>query len=214
MTEHAPTEEELERGRVLFAASCVFVRGITAPEHFLPPGLPEIAFAGRSNVGKSSLINALTGRKNLARASKTPGRTQQINFFDLGERLFLVDLPGYGFAKAAKTDAQSWNDLVLHYLQNRSVLRTVCLLIDSRHGFKESDISTMGFFDRLGVPCHIVLTKTDKLKESQKLQIEEEAATVLKNHVSAFPKVFMVSSQKGTGIAALRGRLGNYAIEN
>lgn len=214
MSGTALTEEEIERGRLLFAGSCEFMRGVTEPDHLLPPGLPEIAFAGRSNVGKSSLINALTGRKSLARASNTPGRTQQLNFFNLGDRLLLVDLPGYGFAKAARSDAEAWNDLVLYYLTSRPVLRAVCLLIDSRRGFKDSDLETMKMLGHAGVPYVVALTKADKLKLSEKIARQEEVDGILKKSVAAFPAAFMTSSDSGEGIAALRGRLAAYAIEN
>lgn len=210
----ALTEQELERGRVLFAGSCEFIRGVTEPDHLLPPDIPEVAFAGRSNVGKSSLINALTGRKSLARASNTPGRTQQLNFFNLGGRLMLVDLPGYGFAKASRSDAEVWNDLVLYYLTNRSALRAVCLLVDSRHGFKDSDIETMKMFTHAGVPYIVVLTKADKMKLSDKEARQNEVDDILKKSVAAFPQAFMTSSGTGEGISFLRGRLATYAVEN
>ena len=159
---HAIDPSLAEAGRRLFAAEARFVAGAPSPSALPPEGLPEIAFVGRSNVGKSSLVNALTGRRMLARISNTPGRTRQINFFDLGGRLMLVDLPGYGYAEAPKSAVRSWTSLVRHYLQTRAALRRVCLLIDSRHGIKEVDRPLMRMLDDAGVSYQIILTKADK----------------------------------------------------
>jgi GTP-binding protein len=176
-------------------------------EDFPPPGLPEIAFAGRSNVGKSSLINALTGRKGLARSSSTPGRTQQINFFDLGGRLHLVDLPGYGHAVASKDKIAAWSELIRSYLRARNTLKRVCVLIDSRHGIKAADHVTMEKLGEMGIPYLVVLTKCDKrpvtAPESLRERIEEE----LKGYPGAFPTVYETSSSSSGGIPELRAIL-------
>ena len=206
-----PQDAELEAGRLLFAGDCDFL--ISAAElKQLPPGqLPEIAFAGRSNVGKSSLLNALTGRKTLARTSNTPGRTQQINFFDLGKRLMLADLPGYGYAKVSKSLSRAWNVLIRTYLRGRAPLMRVCLLIDSRHGLKDSDREIMEMLDEAAVTYMVVLTKTDKLKKGQLEKRVAETNASLAKHPAAFPYVFPTSSEKGTGIAELRGELARLA---
>src|SRR5688500_5727170 len=153
----------LEAGRLLFAKPCTFVAGIADLDRLPPAGLPEVAFGGRSNVGKSSLINALTGRRALARISQTPGRTQQINLFDLGSRLVLADLPGYGYAEAPKGTVAAWQRLVRQYLRGRSALRRTCVLVDARHGFKEVDREFMGMLGEAAVAYHVVLTKVDQL---------------------------------------------------
>src|SRR5438105_11285609 len=145
--------EDLERGRLLFAQNWEFVRGAAAVDHLPPPKLPEVAFAGRSNVGKSSLINLLTGRKNLARVSKTPGRTRELNFFRAGASLMLVDLPGYGYARVSKEDSARWTELIFDYLRGRPNLRRLYLLIDSRRGPLESEVSVIQFLDRAAVSC-------------------------------------------------------------
>ena len=155
---------ELEAGRLLFAGACDFVAGAATVAQLPPLGLPEVAFAGRSNVGKSSLINALTGRKALARVSHTPGRTQQINFFSLADRLMLVDLPGYGYAAVSKQKVANWTGLIEDYLKGRPQLKRVCLLIDARHGLKETDKAAMELMDSSAVVYQVVLTKADKLK--------------------------------------------------
>lgn len=176
----------------------------------LPPAkLPEIAFAGRSNVGKSSLVNALTGRKTLAKASNTPGRTKEINFFLLAERLMMVDLPGYGYAKAARKDVARWTRLVKQYLAGRPSLRRVCLLIDSRHGIKDVDIEIMKMLDKVAVSYQIVLTKSDKVKPVDLREKEALAYATLKKRPAAHPEVMTTSSETGEGIEALRGALEN-----
>ncbi len=201
--------EAVEFGRWLFAQDCVFV-GAAAQEGQLPAdGLPEVAFAGRSNVGKSSLINALTGRKTLARTSQTPGRTRQINFFELGQRLMLVDLPGYGYARASKQAIKQWTGLTRDYLKGRGVLRRVCLLIDARHGVKEADRSIMAELDRVAVSYQLVLTKADKASglDAGVRAIESECA----RRPAAHPEVLATSALKGRGIAELRAGLAALA---
>ncbi|MBT4941062.1 MAG: YihA family ribosome biogenesis GTP-binding protein, partial [Rhodospirillaceae bacterium] len=160
-------DQDLEQGRVLFAQNCEFLISAASFEQLPDSELPEIAFAGRSNVGKSSLLNALTGRKNLARTSNTPGRTQQVNFFDLGGRMMLTDLPGYGYARATKSVVEKWTRLIKSYLKGRVQLRRVCLLIDSRHGLKATDHEAMDLMDGAAVAYQIILTKCDKIKASE-----------------------------------------------
>jgi GTP-binding protein len=204
--------ELLEGGRRLFARETRFVAG--AAQACALPGdrLPEIAFAGRSNVGKSSLLNALTGRRTLARTSNTPGRTRQINFFDLGERLMLVDLPGYGYAKASQTEVTRWTALLRHYLQTRSALRRVCLLVDSRHGIKETDYPLIHMLDDCGVSYQIVLTKTDKVRSTELALIAARTVAELTTHTAAHPEIHLTSALERRGIAPLRAALGSFAL--
>lgn len=202
---------DIESGRVLFAGECDFLLSVARLEQLPPADLPETAFIGRSNVGKSSLINALTGRKALAKTSNTPGRTQQLNFFDLGGRLMLVDLPGYGFAKAPKNTVDAWTRLIRAYLKGRPNLMRVNLLIDSRHGIKQSDEDFMTMLDQAAVVYQVVLTKTDKLKSGQLEKLREETAAKLTPHVAAYPKQFATSSEKGDGVPELRAELAMLA---
>jgi GTP-binding protein len=197
----------LEAGRRLFAQPCRFVAGTTTVEALPPPGLPEIAFAGRSNVGKSSLINALTGHRALARVSHTPGRTQQINFFDLAGRLMLVDLPGYGFAAVGRRQSGAWTRLISLYLRGRATLRRLCLLIDARHGLKESDRATMAALDGAALSYQLVLTKTDKVSESALAELRQRLSAELARHGAAHPEIIATSAHEGQGIEALRAAL-------
>ena len=174
--------------------------------------MPEIAFAGRSNVGKSSLLNALTGRRTLARTSNTPGRTRQVNFFDLAGRLMLVDLPGYGYAEAPKTEIRRWTALLRGYLRSRSTLRRVCLLVDSRRGLTEIDLPLMAMFDDSGVAYQIVLTKTDKVGAGEVGLIVERTAAELAAHPAAHSEIHLTSAVKRRGIAELRATLGSVAL--
>jgi len=196
----------------LFAQPCGFVAAAATLDRLPPVKLPEVAFAGRSNVGKSSLINALTGRNGLARTSNTPGRTQQINFFDLGGRLLLVDLPGYGFAEAPKTVVAQWSDLVNTYLKGRSVLRRTFVLIDSRHGLKDSDREMMGMLDKAAVPYQLVLTKADKVKAGPLGGGVAAMAAENARRPAAHPEILATSSESGTGIAELRVALTDLAL--
>jgi GTP-binding protein len=203
----AQADEELaERARKLFAGPIEFLK--SAPElKFLPEAtVPEIAFAGRSNVGKSSLLNALTNRNGLARTSNTPGRTQELNFFDVGEPLQfrLVDMPGYGFAEAPKDLVKRWRHLVDDYLRGRSVLKRALVLVDSRHGLKEVDREMMRMLDEAAVSYHLVLTKGDKVKPAALGALYETTAVEAAKHPAAHPSIFTTSSETGTGIAELR----------
>ncbi len=207
----APEAEAEEAGRLLFAQECTFLAGATADNALPGDSLPEIAFAGRSNVGKSSLINALTGRSTLARVSRTPGRTQQLNFFDLGHRLMLVDLPGYGFAQAAKRDVAAWTGLTRRYLKGRASLRRVLLLVDARHGLKETDRPIMDMLDEAAVSYQIVLTKTDAMKPAELAASVEAVAAEARRRGAAHPVIHLTSARDGSGIAALRAALAALA---
>jgi GTP-binding protein len=204
--------ELAEVGRRLFAREARFVAGAPTASALPCDTLPEIAFAGRSNVGKSSLVNALTGRRTLARTSNTPGRTRQINFFDLDARLMLVDLPGYGYAEASKTEIKRWTALLRRYLQTRAALRRVCLLIDSRHGIKEVDYPLMHMLDDAGVSYQIVLTKTDELGAGELTQIAERIRGAIATQAAAHPEIHLTSALKRRGIVALRSTLASFAV--
>lgn len=203
--------DSIEAGRVLFAGTCDFVLGVVNLDQLPDADLPEVAFAGRSNVGKSSLINALTNRKTLARTSNTPGRTREINFFNLAGRLMLADLPGYGYARVPKAQVEVWTRLVNSYLRGRPSLRRACVLIDARHGIKESDIGVMKMLDAAAVSYQIVLTKADKVKAADLAACLERTKVLLRKHVAAHPEVHVTSSEKGDGIAELRAALGALA---
>jgi GTP-binding protein len=206
----APTPDEIERGRRLFAGECAFVAGVAALEQLPPASFPEIAFAGRSNVGKSSLVNALTGRKTLARVSHTPGRTQQLNFFDLTHRLMLVDLPGYGFAQAAKSKVESWTRLTRDYLRGRVTLRRVCVLIDSRHGLKPVDREAMDLLDESAVSYQVVLTKSDEPKRGELDAVIAATASEIGKRRAAHPEIVSTSAHDGNGITELRAILAAF----
>ncbi len=201
----------LETGRLLFARECGFMLGCVALEQLPAPTLPEIAFAGRSNVGKSSLINALTGRKTLARTSNTPGRTREINFFEFQDRLRLVDMPGYGYAKVPKAMVDGWTQLIHDYLRGRAVLQRLCLLIDGRHGLKPTDEQLMTLLDKSAVSYRVILTKADKPKSTEVARILEDVTAALKKHPAAVPQPLVTSAEKGIGIAELRAELAGFA---
>lgn len=207
---HSP--ETIEAARKLFAGPCDFMAGVATLEQLPPVGPAEVAFIGRSNVGKSSLLNALTNRKALARVSNTPGRTQQLNFFDLGQKLWLVDLPGYGYAKASKTDIRDWNFLIKDYLRGRTTLTRVMLLIDSRHGLKDSDKEFLKLLDQSAVVTQVVLTKTDMISAKDLTAMKAQVLDGIKKHPAVFPAIASVSSEKGQGIEELRAYL--YEVAN
>jgi GTP-binding protein len=199
-------EERQERARKLFAGPIAFLKSAPALQHLPSPSVPEIAFAGRSNVGKSSLLNALTNRNGLARTSVTPGRTQELNYFDVGEPLVfrLVDMPGYGFAKAPKDVVKKWRFLVNDYLRGRQVLKRTLVLIDSRHGVKDVDREVLEMLDVAAVSYRLVLTKTDKIKATDLAAVHAATEAEARKHPAAHPEVIATSSEKGTGIAELR----------
>ncbi len=204
---HPHDEEAIEAGRKLFTQTCNFVAGAATPDRLPPAGPVEVAFAGRSNVGKSSLINALTGHKSLARTSRTPGRTRQINFFDLGGRLMVVDLPGYGYARASKTEIAAWTKLVNGYLKGRATLRRVMLLIDARHGLKPPDRDIMAMLDDAAVVYQITLTKADKTKPAGLATTVAETAAELARHPAAHPEIAVTSAAVGDGLADARASI-------
>ena len=206
-----PDPAQIEAGRILFAQECRFIAGAAGSAALPPETLPEIAFIGRSNVGKSSLINALTGRRELARMSKTPGRTRQINFFELGRRLILVDLPGYGYAAASKSEIASWTGLMRRYLRGRATLVRACLLIDSRHGILAADEPMLRLCDEAGLSYQAVLTKIDKPRPAALAAVSEAVAAELARHPAAHPEIVSTSAETGRGIAALRAALAGFA---
>jgi GTP-binding protein len=198
-------------GAWLFAQECGFVAGTETLDRLPPPGLPEVAFAGRSNVGKSSLLNALTGRKHLARVSNTPGRTQQINFFDLGGHLMLVDLPGHGYAKVSKSKVKGWTRLTESYIRGRPNLRRVLLLVDSSVGTKDADETLMDLMDESGLSYQIVMTKADRLKLAELQKMQSRLAGKLGKRPACHPEIPVTSAADGTGIAELRQALAAFA---
>ena len=204
-----PVYEELdesnkELGRELFSKETNFVKGVVDMQGLPTPDKIEVCFSGRSNVGKSSLINALTGRKGLARASNTPGRTQEINFFSIPETHYLVDLPGYGYANAPIKVVEKWQVLLKQYLAGRQSLRRAFVLIDGRHGVKKVDEDIMSMLDTSAVTFQVVLTKLDKVKEADRKNILVQVRTSLQKHPAAFPEIILTSSEKGWGIQTLR----------
>ncbi|MDG6094172.1 ribosome biogenesis GTP-binding protein YihA/YsxC [Acetobacter sp. AN02] len=201
------SEKDIENGRLLFAGACDFIFGAQKLGQLPPADLPEVAFAGRSNVGKSSLVNALTGRKTLARASSEPGRTKQLNFFNLKQQMLLVDMPGYGFAKAAKSVKEDWQDMMFDYLRGRPTLRRVMLLLDARIELKKNDIEIMELLDTAAVGFQIVLTKCDAVSPSGLVAKQKEIKAEAAKHPAAHPHIFPTSSETGEGIPMLRAEL-------
>jgi len=199
--------DQIEAARVLFARPALFMMGAAKIDGLPPADLPEVAFAGRSNVGKSSLINALVGQKHLARASNEPGRTREVNFFVLDERLRLVDLPGYGWARASKSTTADFQNLGRAYLRGRPNLKRVYLLIDSRHGLKSVDTEALDALDLAAVSYQIVLTKADKLKPAEAAKITEQTLKAVSRRPAAFPRVLCTSSEKGEGLPELRAEI-------
>ncbi len=204
-----PVYEELdesrkEQGRLLFSKETNFVKGVVDMQGLPNPDKIEVCFSGRSNVGKSSLINALTGRKGLARASNTPGRTQEINFFSIPEKHYLVDLPGYGYADAPVKIVEQWQNLLKQYLAGRQSLRRAFMLVDGRHGVKKVDTEIMSMLDSSAVTFQVILTKLDKVKEKDRENTLEQVRSNLQKHPAAFPEIILTSSEKGWGIQTLR----------
>ena len=197
-------ESKKELGRLLFSKETSFVKGVVDMPGLPDPDKIEVCFSGRSNVGKSSLINALTGRKGLARASNTPGRTQEINFFSIPDNHYLVDLPGYGYANAPVKVVEKWQNLLKRYLAGRQSLRRAFVLVDSRHGVKKVDTEIMSMLDSSAVTFQVVLTKLDKVKEKDRENILEQVRASLQKHPAAFPEIILTSSEKGWGIPTLR----------
>ena len=204
---HGLTDEALEAGRKLFAAECRFFYGAQRLDQLPPPAGVEIAFAGRSNVGKSSLLNALTGRRALARTSSEPGRTRQLNFFDLGGRLTLVDMPGYGYARASKEIKADWQGMMFDYLRGRTTLIRVMLLLDARIEVKQADRDVMALLDRAAVTYQVVLTKAGGLKAAGLAKKQEEVRAMIRKHPAAFPEIATTSAETGMGVPELRAVL-------
>lgn len=200
-----------EEGRRLFAGECEFIFGAQKLGQLPPQTLPEIAFAGRSNVGKSSLVNALTGRRTLARASSEPGRTRQLNFFNLANRLMLVDMPGYGYARVARSVKEDWQDMMFDYLRGRPVLRRVVVLLDARIELKAHDKEVMELLDRAAVSFQVVLTKCDDVAPTKLARKQAEVEAEIRTHPAAYPHLSLTSSQTGLGIEALRADLAEFA---
>jgi GTP-binding protein len=208
---HTAEDDALEAGRLLFAGPCRFFHAAQRLDQLPPTRGPEVAFAGRSNVGKSSLMNALTGRRSLARVSNTPGRTRQLNFFDLGGQLTLVDMPGYGYARAGKVVKADWQGLMFDYLRGRPTLRRVLLLLDTRVAVMEADRAAMELLDQAGVTFQLVLTKADAVKPEPLRRKQAEALALARHHTAAHPEVVATSSETGAGIADLRAVLAALA---
>ena len=206
------TDAQIEDGRLLFARQVDFMLSVVNLNQLPITDRPEICFAGRSNVGKSSLINALTNRKGIARASNTPGRTRELNYFNVDERLNLVDLPGYGYARASKTDIANWTRLTRAFLRGRAELRRVFLLIDSRHGIKPTDIELMEMLDEAAVTYQLVLTKIDKIKKSELDKVKRRTSRTIGKRPAAHPELMVTSSEKKTGLDLLRAEIATLAL--
>lgn len=201
------TEDQIDAGRRLFGGPSCFLQGVARLEQLPPEKGVEIAFAGRSNVGKSSLINALTGVNGLARASNTPGRTRELNFFDVNGALSLVDMPGYGYAKAPKHEVKAWQSVLRGYLRGRPGLTRAFVLIDSRHGILKADEEMFDLLDEAAVTYQVVLTKTDKIKPAELEKVRGQVAAAVKKHPAAFPEIHATSSEKALGIPELRAEI-------
>ena len=200
-----------EAARKLFAGPCDFIWGATSIDNLPPATLPEVAFVGRSNAGKSSLLNALTGRKTLARVSNTPGRTRQINFFNLGGKLVLADLPGYGYARASKSLADEWQNLIFAYLRGRANLSRVILLVDARRGAMDTDNQAMGLLDQAAVSYVLTLTKIDQLSAADRVKAEDGITNESRSHTAAYPQIFSTSALKSLGLDALKAHIAALA---
>ncbi|MBL8882178.1 MAG: YihA family ribosome biogenesis GTP-binding protein [Hyphomicrobium sp.] len=215
MQDGALTDDEIEAGRLIFTQAWSFSRGSPDLEHLPPDDRPEIAFAGRSNVGKSTLLNALVGQRQLARASNTPGRTQELNFFTLpAGSMYLVDMPGYGFAEAPKDKVAAWNKVLRGYLAGRRTLLRVFVLIDARHGIKAADNDILALLDSAAVSYQGVLTKADKVSHAELEKVAQATRQALGKHPAAYPGIIVTSSEKNLGIDILRGTIARLLIEN
>ena len=203
------SDEQLNEANKLFADECKFVLGVAKLEQLPLTEMPEIAFAGRSNVGKSSLINAVTGQKGLAKTSNTPGRTQQLNYFNLADKIHIVDLPGYGYAQAPESMVKQWQRVIFAYLQGRVNLKRVFVLIDSRHGIKKVDLEIMELLDKAAVTYQIVLTKSDKVGIGALQKVKEDVEKEITKHAAAYTKVLMTSSEKKHGIDSVRAEIAS-----
>jgi GTP-binding protein len=212
MTGRERSEKEwLKRGQVLFGQECKFIRPVAIFADLPKTELPEIAFAGRSNVGKSTLINALTNRKTLARVSNTPGRTRDINLFDLGGRLVIADLPGYGFARVPKAMSAQWQELIQSYLTGRPQLQRVCLLVDARHGANDNDREIMKLLGSVAQSFLVILTKIDKLNATGRTEAINDAVRLASTYPASYPEVIATSAETGVGIPELRAHLAHVA---
>lgn len=201
----------IEKGRLLFSKQVTFMLSVVSMATLPEPTLPEVCFAGRSNVGKSSLINALTNQNKLAKASNTPGRTRELNYFNVDDRLRIVDLPGYGYARASKIDIAKWTALTRTFLRGRAPLRRIFLLIDSRHGLKDTDVEIMDMLDEVAVTYQIILTKIDKIKVAERDKVFEKTQKAIARRPAAFPQIILTSSEKKSGLDELRAQIGTLA---
>ena len=205
-------EDQIDAGRRLFGGPSRFLKGVAKLDQLPQSDGPEFAFIGRSNVGKSSLINALTGVNGLARASNTPGRTRELNFFDVNDQLTLVDMPGYGYAKAPKNEVKQWQAVLRGYLRGRPGLTRAFVLIDSRHGILKADEEMFDLLDEAAVTYQIVLTKADKIKPAELQQVAEKVSAAIRKHAAAFPEIHATSSEKGVGIPELRAEIAGLLL--
>jgi GTP-binding protein len=206
------SDEMLAQGKLLFKNKATFLLGVAQLEQLPVDGLPEVAFAGRSNVGKSSIINALTGQKGLAKTSNTPGRTQQLNFFNVAECIHIVDLPGYGYAEAPEAQVRQWQRVIFAYLQGRVELKRVFVLIDARHGIKKTDLEVMEMLDKAAVTYQLVLTKIDKIGAGNLAKVEQATLAEIAKHAAAYNRLLATSSEKNIGIDLLRAEIASIVL--